>query len=402
MCVFDAGPAYQRSHSTRNGVEPMLADINDSPALSYGSDTSSPEGRWSADRARDWMQRQGWICGFNFLPSCAVNFIDMWHPATFDAAVIDRELDWAADIGFNALRTNLQFLLWQDDAAGYRDRIDRFLDISARHGLRTVFCLFDDCGFSGGRPQIGIQSDPVPGVHNSRAMASPGREIVMDMAARPQLEAYVSDIVTRYAADERILFWDLYNEPGNLMIFRADGHREFSDELEPYSHDLLRQAFDWARACEPVQPLTSGAWHLPMPWNEHDTGIYTHPIDQTAFVLSDIVSFHAYCEAHMMTAIINKLGEHGRPVMCTEWLARNIGSRIEEQLPLFREHNVGAFQWGLVRGRTQTHIPWPGVIGLLDDYDPQNAEWFHDVLDGDGKAYDPAEIELIGRLAKAG
>lgn len=355
--------------------------------------------RWSAARAREWGELTGWICGFNYLPSTAVNFMEMWHPATFDAAAIDRELQWAAAIGFNALRTNLQYLLWEDDAEGYRSRIETFLDISARHGLRTVFCLFDDCGFSGAPPHVGIQPDPVPGVHNSRAVASPGREIVMDMSVRPRLEAYVCEIVGCYARDDRILFWDLYNEPGNLMIFRHGGECAFDDALEPRSLDLLCSVFGWARSCAPDQPLTSGAWHLPVNGSGENGRIFVHPIDQAAFRLSDIISFHAYCDTGTMTSIIETLAAHGRPLMCTEWMARNIGSRITEQLPLLRCRGVGAFQWGLARGRSQTHLPWPEVMERLSDYNPDTAEWFHDLLDESGRPFDEAETALIRKLS---
>ena len=46
-----------------------------------------------------------------------------------------------------------------------------------------------------------------------------------------------------------------------------------------------------------------------------------------------------------------------RPVLCTEWLARHVGSVFEEQLPLFSAFNAGCYQWGLVRGKTQTTLP---------------------------------------------
>jgi len=174
-----------------------------------------PSTRWSAEAAVDWYERQAWLCGFNYLPCTAINWIELWQAETFDAATIEQELAWAGAVGFTTLRTNLHSLVWQQDPAGLRARLDRFLKIAARHGLRTMLCLFDDCGFSGLPSRLGAQGDPVPGVHNSGACASPGRAVVREPAGWAALERYVGDLVGHFRDDARIVVWDLYNEPGN-------------------------------------------------------------------------------------------------------------------------------------------------------------------------------------------
>jgi hypothetical protein len=355
--------------------------------------------RWTSERARRWHDETGWLCGFNFLPSTAVNFIEMWHEETYDPQTIDRELGWAAEIGFNCVRTNLQFLLWQQDPVSIQERIGAFLTTADKYRIKTVFCLFDDCGFSGGSPKLGRQDAPVPGVHNSRAMASPGRDIVMDRTVWPELELYVRDIVGSFSDDRRVAFWDLYNEPGNLMIFHKNGQKEFSDALEGHSLALLREAFDWARSAGPIQPLTVGGWHIPMPWDSMSTGLYEHTIDQSAFDLSDIISFHAYCGAERMLQIITQLESFGRPIFCTEWMARTIGSRLDEQLSLMKDRQVGSFIWGMVQGRTQTHLPWPG-LETVPGGDAGQEPWFHDLLTKQGEPHDERETELISKLTK--
>ncbi|WP_435259351.1 hypothetical protein ACSBLW_06155 [Thioclava sp. FR2] len=188
-----------------------------------------------------------------------MNFIEMWHPESFDLPTIERELGWAAEIGMNAIRINLQYLGWLHDRDGTLDRLDRVMDVAARFGISTVPCLFDDCGFGGQAPVWGTQPDPIPGVHNSRAVASPGRRAVMDPSLRPSLQAYVRDIIGSFRSDNRVLFWDLYNEPGNLMEFHENGFSTFAEDLEPASLTLMRDSFDWARAETPKQPLTVGA-----------------------------------------------------------------------------------------------------------------------------------------------
>ena len=257
--------------------------------------------RWTSARANAWGAARPWVCGFNFLPSTAVNFIEMWHRDTFDRATIERELGWAAEIGFNALRVNLHFLIWQNDRDGLLARLDRFMDIAARLGLDTVPCFFDDCGFGGAEPVYGPQPDPLPGVHNSRAVASPGRLAVMNPSLWPQFEQYVRDLTRQFRTDPRILFWDLYNEPGNRMIFSPEGARKHLPDITAQSLALMTDAFTWARAEDPVHPLTVGAWTTPSPGS--DDPPYQTSVDQAALALSDIITFHAYWDRSHVSGI---------------------------------------------------------------------------------------------------
>jgi hypothetical protein len=355
-------------------------------------------GRWSVERAQAWGATQPWRCGFNFLPSNAVNFLEMWRAQTFDPATIARELGWAAEVGFNALRTNLHYLDWRFDRDGLVDRIDRFLDVAAARGIGTMLCLFDDCEFSGETPQWGPQPDPRPGTHNSRALGSPGRRLVADRDEWPFLRGYVHDIVSRFGRDPRVTVWDLYNEPGNRAIFGApEAQTVHCESLEPASHALMRATFAWAREADPEQPLTVAAWRIGPVGGE----AFGHPIDRDALALSDVTSFHAYCPLPQLRFLAAALEAYGRPLMCTEWMARTIDSRIDEQLPYFRERCIDAFQWGLVRGRTQTHLPWPGLPMRRRTPEAAGDEWFHDILTEDGTPYCPSEIATIRMLAAA-
>lgn len=356
--------------------------------------------RWSAAEARDWWAETPWVCGINYLPSTAVNFLEMWHPDGYDRATIDRELGWAGDIGYNAIRTNPQFLAWRHDRDGLLARLDEVVGLAATHGLRTVPVLFDDCGFGGLEPAWGRQPNPVPGVHNSRAVASPGRAAVQDRAAWPEYEAYVRDLVGAFARDPRILFWDLYNEPGNRMVFGPDGFRLHAPDFTADSIALMRDAFGWARAMGPAQPLTVAAWATPPPGS--DAAPYQTPADLLALALSDIVTFHAYWDTAHVAAFADHLAAEGRPMLSTEWMARAVDSRIADQLPFYRERGIGCFQWGFVRGRTQTHLPWPAALVAAHGGTADRSVWFHDLLDPDGTPYDPAEIACLRRVTGAG
>lgn len=354
---------------------------------------------WPPERAQDWSARHPLPIGFNYLPRTAVNWTELWHRESFDLPTIEQELSWAADIGFDSLRTNLPWLVWRDDTDGLRSRIDRFLGAAASRGLRTMLCLFDDCSFSGTEPYLGPQAEPIPGIHNSGAAASPGRAAVRDASLRPELERYVRDVVGHFAHDDRVLAWDVYNEPGNDFVFVPRDVAERSaarslpftpptdpaDPLWPHSMSLAREAFAWARAAGATQPLTAAIWSLR--WQERERDLLD---------LSDVASFHSYLPLEMVAAQVEQLRATGRPILCTEWLARGLGSRAETHLPWFVEQRVGCFHWGLVNGRTQTHLPWPRFESLYAD-----GRWHHDLLHPDGSPWDASEIEVFRRACAA-
>ena len=349
--------------------------------------------RWTESAANAWWSERPWVCGFNFLPSSAVNILEMWRRETFDLETIERELGWAGEIGFNSVRVNLHYLVWKHDRDGLLERLDSLMGVADRHGMSTVPCLFDDCGFGGIEPLYGDQPEPVPGVHNSRAVASPGRAMLFDASERAGFEAYVRDLVRTFGADRRVLFWDLYNEPGNRMLFDATGFSVFEPDISDASLSLMRDSFAWSRAEAPAQPLSVAAWTTPLPGSK--AAPYQTPIDQTALELSDIVTFHAYWDAEHVRGFIDHLSALNRPLLCTEWMARPIGSRIEDQLPLYRRRGVGCFQWGLVKGRSQTTLPWPAALVREHGGHADRSVWFHDILTADGTPYDRAETDLI-------
>lgn len=348
--------------------------------------------KWSREKALAWRQRHPWGCGFNYLPRTAVNWTEMWHAATFDLATIEQELCWAKEYGYNQLRTNLPFIVWQHDRAGLIDRIDRFLGIASRCGIRVMLTLLDDCAFSGEEPHYGAQKPPVPGLHNSQGAGSPGRDRVVDVTSWPGIERYIKDIVGSFADDTRLLAWDLYNEPGNRGIFGPGGEiHQYDATLEIYALMLMTQAFSWARSQSPAQPLTVAAWHI----RPGETP-FRHPIDRVALHLSDIVSYHAYVDTPLQLEILTTLAQFQRPLLCTEWLARHIGSVLAEQLPLFKARGVSAFHWGLVQGKTQTWLPWPDIANAHRD----ETLWFHDVLTPQGQPYSRHEMETVRRLCQ--
>ncbi len=323
-------------------------------------------GRWTAERAAAWGEKQPWLVGCNYVPSNAVNTTEMWQAESFDAALIDRELALAQDLGFNSIRVFLQYLVWKQDPEGLKKRLRQLLVIADKRGLTTMPVLFDDCAFAGKQPYLGKQDDPVPGVHNSAWTPSPGHQRVADKASWPDLETYVADIIWHFAPDKRIIAWDLYNEPGNSGM----GNK---------SLPLVRECFAWARKAKPAQPLTIGIWNGGL-----------KELNAAQLELSDAVSFHSYGNLDVVKGMVAGLRKQGRPILCTEWFARGMGSLPKTHLPFFKQEKVACYNWGLVNGKTQTHLPWGSKKG-----DPEPKPWHHDLFRRDLTPYDPQEVEFI-------
>ncbi len=344
-------------------------------ALPAAESAPAASARWSPEKAWEWYRAQPWICGFNYVPSSACNTTEFWQAESFDAPAIDRELGWARGIGFNSCRVFLQYLVWKHDPDGLKERIDRFLGIAARHGITTAIVFFDDCCFGDPlltAPSLGAQREPIPGMILPSWTPSPGLAAVTDRNVWPDLERYVKDIAGRFGRDPRVIMWDLYNEPGNTNM---------GDKSLP----LVEAAFAWAAAANPDQPLTVSVW----------TGAYPN-LNAAQCARSDVISFHAYTNFDGMTQAIAAHKAHGRPVICTEWMARLQGSRWDTDLPLFTREAVGCYAWGLVNGRTQAQFPWGSPRNA-----PEPKVWFHDIMRRDGSPYDPAEIAAIRRVTGA-
>ncbi len=353
--------------------------------------------RWSEAQINAWYHQRPWLVGMNYLPASAVNWNELWQAQTFDLPTIKRELSWAQQVyQMNTLRINLPFIVWLYDRDGLMARIDAFLQAATDHGISTMLTLMDDCGFSGDHPWIGRQKEPRPGVHNSQGAASPGRNIVVLPDLWGHVERYIKDVVTTFKDDERVLVWDVYNEPTNDGIFLEGGiEGHFDGPLLQRAYELCERAIAWVRSCDPSQPITIGAWRNMKTFIKRDVKLFASPIDQLCLEHSDIISFHAYAPKDVIEESIALLKQYQRPLLCTEWLARHAQSTVEDILPIFERERVGCYNWGLVNGRTQTHLPWPVVMQNSPDY---AQTWFHDLFHQDGTPYSQQEVELFVAL----
>jgi hypothetical protein len=311
----------------------------------------------------------------------------MWQAETFDATTIDRELGWAEGIGMNTMRVFLHNLVWEQDPAGFDKRIDAFLVIAARHHIRPVFVLFDSCWDP--NPQLGPQHPPIPGVHNSGWVQAPGVKILADPTQYPRMERYVKGVVAAFANDQRVLAWDLWNEPdnGNESSYINGEAKSKTDIIL----GLLPQVFAWARSARPSQPLTSGIWH-----GDWSTLAAMPSMAKVQIEQSDVISFHNYGWPEDFEAHVKMLEQFHRPLLCTEYMARGAGSTFDTILPIAKQHHVAAINWGLVVGKSQTNLPWDSwQRPYVKD---QPTIWFHDIFHPDGAPYRQREAEIIRSL----
>jgi hypothetical protein len=346
--------------------------------------TAAQPQRWPETAANDWYATQPWLVGSNYIPATAINELEMWQADTFDPRRIDLELGWAESLGMNTMRVFLHDLLWQQDAGGLQRRIDTFLRIANKHKIKPMFVLFDSCWDP--FPQVGRQRAPKPGVHNSGWMQSPGANALKDPSEYPRLQAYVQGVVAAFANDNRVLAWDLWNEPDNL---NQSSYRK----LEPANKvalvlAMLPKVFAWARSANPTQPLTSGVWKGDWSGPEKLT-----PIERIQLESSDVISFHNYDQPEEFEKRVRWLMAYHRPILCTEYMARGNRSTFEGTLPVAKRYRVAAINWGLVAGKTQTYLPWDSWREPYSNREP--AIWFHEVFKTDGEPYLPQEFDFI-------
>lgn len=353
--------------------------------------TAADGERWSPAEAKNWYEQQPWLVGANYTTSNAINQLEMFQAESFDPVAIDRELGWAREkFGMNTMRVYLHDLLWKQDQKGFLKRLDQFLAIAAKHGIRPMLVLFDSCWDPD--PVLGAQHRPIPGVHNSGWVQSPGRHELVDPANDAHFRAYVQGVVGAFANDKRVLAWDLWNEPdnpggGNYMDKQLDREQARIGELLP-------KVFEWARAKKPIQPLTSGVW-IGDDWSPGAKSL--NAIQRTQLEQSDIITFHNYEQPEAFEARVAQLRGYDRPLICTEWLARGNGSNVDTILPIARRENIGMINWGFVDGAIQTRFPWDSWQRPYTMQEP--TLWFHDLLKADGTPYRAREAELFRKLA---
>ena len=373
--------------------------------------------RWSEKRIWDWYDNLPWLVGTNFITSSSINQLEFWQEKTFDVSLIEKELKFSASIGMNTHRVFLHDLLWQQDSIGFLERINKFLEISDRNEIKTLFVFFDDVWNP--LPKLGKQPKVIPNVHNSGWVQSPGARILYDTLNHDKLESYIKGVVSKFANDSRIIGWDLYNEPGQkgiashniskertIELYRKigveiteDNYSNYDlnridpkDKKQVYTLSLLKKTVKWVREINPSQPITIGIYEWDVEWDDKNN---LSELNKYILNNSDIISFHSYGSKNEVLRRVNELKNYNRPLLCTEYIAREYQNTFENILPIFNDNKIGAYNWGLVSGKTNTIYPWKSWDST---YTRPPKKWHHDIFYRDGNPYSSEEIEFIKSL----
>ncbi len=348
-------------------------------------------GRWSEDRANDWYKNRPWMVGCNYITSSAINELEMFQPDTFDLPQIDKELGYAQWLGFNTIRVFLHNLLWQQDSAGFLSRLDQFTAVADKHHNSVMFVLFDSCWDP--FPKLGKQHDPKPHVHNSGWVQAPGLEILRDPSRYDALKPYVQGVVGHFKNDPRVCVWDLMNEQDNTSGDSYGKYDMSSDDKTARAIELMTRVYAWCREINPDQPLCTCVWR-----GDYSDPAKLSPINAFDLTNSDVINYHCYDPLPGMQKVVHDLRQFNRPLLCTEYMARPVGSTFATILPYLKEQNIAAFNWGFVSGKTQTIYPWDS---WTKTYTAEPPLWFHDIFHGDGKPYREEEVALIRKTTGA-
>ena len=345
-------------------------------------DFAGSKARWSKQQAWQWYAQQPWLVGCNFTPSTAINQLEMWQAETFDPATTDRELGWAQGLGMNVVRVYLHDLLWKQDSEGFLGRIDQFLALADKHAIKVIFVPLDSVWDP--FPALGKQRNPKPHVHNSGWLQSPHIDLLKDPSRHDELEGYIKGLLEKYKHDPRVLLWDLYNEPNNT---NGDSYGRYEPKNKgELALALLQKLFKWGKEVNPDQPLSVCLWRGDWRLDKLDA------CDRFALEYSDIITYHNYHVFKDMKSRTEILLKYGRPLICTEYMARPTGSTFPYMLPLLKKYRIGAINWGFVAGKTQTQYPWDS---WRRQYTAEPELWFHEILRSDGSPYDDNEVEFI-------
>lgn len=345
------------------------------------------KGQWTPEKAWEWYNNQPWIRGYNGYPSNCVSRIAMWqeykHKEVFEQ--IEYEFALARDTGFNAVRAIIQFECWYYQHDSFMNNLEEYFCLADKYGLKVMLTLGNDCTIPkefwkpvvfGEQPvDWGYHSGIKKGPH-VQGYTAPGYCLLDEPEFEPEYYKMVDELAAKYAKDERLHIWDVWNEPGN-------GRRE------SLSLRAMEKFFEIIRSHDQIQPLTADIWKFDddyMPYNE---------IEKRAAELSDIITFHHYKPFDHLIKTIEAMKSFGRPVINNEWLNRIEHNDVAEIFPLFYLERIGSYHWGLIQGYSQTYEPWHRYYLQLNNPDIDITKMQHDIYRFNGFPYDPKEIKII-------
>ena len=353
------------------------------------------QGKWSEEKAWQWYNNQPWIRGYSTYPSNCVNRIAMWQEYKHDEVIkqVDCEFALAKETGFNAVRTIVQFDVWLYQHDSFMKNLEEYITVADKHGQKVMLVLGNDCTVAKSRwkaPVFGEQKidwgyhSGIKGGQHAGDYSEAGYQLLDESDLREKFYEMVKEVVSKYAKDERIQIWDIWNEIGN-------------SNRNATSVPYMEKTFELVRSFSPIQPLTADVWRS---W-ECINDVLTKE-EERALELSDVITFHSYAPYSEFVLFIKKLKEkYNRPLICNEWLNRIGDNNVKEIFPLLYLEKIGSYHWGLMQGLSQTFEPWGGYF--IRQANGENLDltvWQHDIYRFNGMPYIPSEIKIFKKFAE--
>lgn len=349
--------------------------------------------RWSETQIKEWYNKLPWLTGSNFLPSNVINRFDMYqsYQSEEHLKVAEVELAKAYELGFNFVRLWTDFDCYYVDRNSYLSILDRYISICDKYHQKVMIVLAHEEDLPYGdkfvpQKQTGPQKKLY--THFNRNYEEYNKhfsERKHYLEYQETKELYiqmVNDIVSKYRNDNKIIAWNIINEPGITIGDRSIG--------------IIKDLFNIVRGLDPIQPLCVDIWR-----NINDDGTFQSEAETIGYQLSDFISFHSYSPFPSFERRIELLKNHyNRPIVVTEWLHRINHNNIEDIYPYLHDNKIGSCIWGFVNGDTFTDEPWDI---LWEQYEKGNTEydftkWQHNILRRNLLPYDPKEIKLIKKI----
>ena len=299
----------------------------------------------SGPQAAEPHRTSRWV-GANYTPAGCVNAVQLWHE--FPAEVIQRELAAAKEhFGITSLRVYLHNIPFDAEKDRFLQRIEEFLALCDRHGIKPGFVFFDDCWNHEG---ITLRSrPPVKGRHNGRWAACP-QDVQRTEEKLPELKRYIQDVVRAHRRDGRVLWWEIYNEP-----------RMKSD----YSARLRKLGYRWAKEVGPIQPVICCWDDSPETdvVDAHNYGNNFSAWDRQADLNPRKGTVFTEAGARWFAP----RRSNGEPIEVIDWLQRRkAAGKYVPGVYLCWELMVGnsncRWYWGTKDGTPEPTIPWCGLM----------------------------------------
>lgn len=352
--------------------------------------------KWSKEKIWEWYNSKPWIRGCNYMSADCANRIDQWQQYKFEERfeTTKKELALMSKLGYNSIRIIPEFFVWKEEHDGFMERFERYIELANQNGISCMVVLGNDCcppkEEALERLHLGEQHVDW-GYHGGRKVSQHGKfdgagySILDEPKSAEKYYEFVREIVEKYKNDERIIIWDVFNEPGN-------------SKRDSMSLLHMKKFLEIIRNIDPIQPLTIAIWSQLTNFEK------LREIEKFGLENSDIISYHNYGSYENNIRELKLLKKYDRPIINTEWLNRCGGNTIEELFPLFYLEKVGCYNWGFVAGKYQTYEPWNGIWNSYEE-NPDSiinnfdfTKWFHDIYRPSHNPYNPKETELIKRF----